>query len=526
MALISFVNVNITLTVCVGNCATEATVKVKYVDYGNEEELPLSRLQPLDPSFLSLPCQALSCCVSGIMPSQFLLSDVHGNVTAQEGWPSQLNQWLENLLLGKMVRVVVVRKESVERYGVDILIPCEWLLNDESLATFPVPIQCTINMKLILKPGSVIQLSALLCISGLAVPQHSGLSLPTCLPSTNYLHGIPNISHVPQGQSIVCSPASTAVLVASDSQGTSIQYVPEESTSVHITEKETGTSITEEPTDVNVPTSVSVTEEPNDTKITEEPADMNIAEEPPNTSVPTSVHVTEESGVEKLTDVIVTEVNGKTESDDQRLPTTSCLQSLSIELGPASDFSFLVSHIVSPREFYVHPVQEDIAQRLSRLTESLLKRYSIISNQCQLSLSALSHGLHEQDSSRRVLCCVRCPDDEQWYRGVISSPVQEGGKCLVQLLDFGEYLEVSLENVYELAEEFRDLPAQAVRCSLESSLGNGSVNSPDGCALGDDNRVCEFLCDSAASRQLVACVKVEGEFALTLCGTLCRRCVL
>ena len=498
---------------------TEATVKVKYVDYGNEEELPLSRLQPLDPSFLSLPSQALSCYVSGIVPSQFLLNDVYGNATAREGWPSQLNQWLEKLLLGRMVRIVVVGKEGVERYGVDILIPCEWLLSNESLATFPVPIQCTINMKLILKPGSVIQLSALLRISGLAVTQHSGLSLPTCPPATSYLHSLPyvsGVSHIPQGQSIVCSPASTTVLVATDSQGTTIQYASKEPTSVYITEEETGINVTEEPTNVNVPTSVSVTEEPTDVNVTKESADMKITEEPTNTSVPTSVHLTEESVAEKLTDVIVTEVSGKTESDNQLLPTISCLQPLSIELGPASDFSFLVSHVVSPREFYVHPVQENIAQWLSGLTESLLKHYSG-SSQCQLSLSTLKHSLHAQDSSRRVLCCVQCPDDKQWYRGVISSPVQEGGKCLVQLLDYGEYLEVSLDNVYELAEEFCDLPAQAVCCSLESSLGNDCVNSSDGCAPDDDNLVCDFLC--AASRQLVACMKIKGEFVLTLCGT-------
>ena len=87
---------------CIGNqTVSTASAMVKYVDYGNEEQLPLSRLQPLDPSFLDLPCQALSCCLWGIKPSGFLISDVYGSVATQEGWSPQLNQWLERLLLGK-----------------------------------------------------------------------------------------------------------------------------------------------------------------------------------------------------------------------------------------------------------------------------------------------------------------------------------------------------------------------------------------------------------------------------------------
>ena len=356
-----------------------------------------------------------------------------------------------------MVRIAVIAKESSERYKVDILVPCEWLLSDESLANFPVPIQCTFNMKLVLKPGSLIQLSTLLCIAGIATvtPLQSGLCcFSSVIPSTSCLPSVPLVTDVlsiSSEQGVKNSPVSTDELIIGDDQGACQvdQVTADDSTSANITEV------------------------------------------------------------------------AKSESDSgQLLATTSCLKPLSIELGPTSDFTFLVSHVVSPTEFYVHPIQENIAHGMSRVTESLLKHYSILSNQCHISQSTLSTKLADNSGSK-VLCAVQCPDDEQWYRGVISASPQEGDTCLVQLLDFGECIRVSLGNVFELAEEFCDFPSEAVCCSLgsvessPSALGNSGVNSSDTCAQDIDKLVCDFLRNTATSRQLVACVKLEGELFCT-----------
>ena len=45
------------------------SVEVLYVDDGNKESLPLSRLRPLEQKFRQLPCQAVCCELSGIQLS-------------------------------------------------------------------------------------------------------------------------------------------------------------------------------------------------------------------------------------------------------------------------------------------------------------------------------------------------------------------------------------------------------------------------------------------------------------------------
>lgn len=51
-------------------------VEVHFVDYGNFEKLPLSRVKKLQTEFLKLPTQAVKCALAKISPShQDLLSD-------------------------------------------------------------------------------------------------------------------------------------------------------------------------------------------------------------------------------------------------------------------------------------------------------------------------------------------------------------------------------------------------------------------------------------------------------------------
>ena len=43
-------------------------VKVLCVDDGNRENLPLTRLRPLEEKFATLPWQAICCALSGVQP--------------------------------------------------------------------------------------------------------------------------------------------------------------------------------------------------------------------------------------------------------------------------------------------------------------------------------------------------------------------------------------------------------------------------------------------------------------------------
>ena len=46
----------------------EIMVEVLCVDDGTREQLPLSRLRPLEEQFAQLPSQALCCALSGVLP--------------------------------------------------------------------------------------------------------------------------------------------------------------------------------------------------------------------------------------------------------------------------------------------------------------------------------------------------------------------------------------------------------------------------------------------------------------------------
>lgn len=46
--------------------ASEDTVLVDYMDYGNSDSLPLTRLRPIIPSLMDLPAQAIRCSLAGM----------------------------------------------------------------------------------------------------------------------------------------------------------------------------------------------------------------------------------------------------------------------------------------------------------------------------------------------------------------------------------------------------------------------------------------------------------------------------
>lgn len=91
-------------------------VSVNYVDYGNEEQLPFTRLQPLDPKFCVLPCQAIHCSL--------------GNSSQQpsDPWYENIFDWFSSLLLGKTVQIMTSADVgSFSVVPVEVLVPWERL---------------------------------------------------------------------------------------------------------------------------------------------------------------------------------------------------------------------------------------------------------------------------------------------------------------------------------------------------------------------------------------------------------------
>lgn len=92
-------------------------VKVNYVDYGNEETLPLSELQPLHSQFRILPSQAIQCCLANVLP--FSLS------TAV--WSNHICDWFSSLLLGTTIEVSIC-ESSLNQVSLEIILPREQLM--------------------------------------------------------------------------------------------------------------------------------------------------------------------------------------------------------------------------------------------------------------------------------------------------------------------------------------------------------------------------------------------------------------
>nr|XP_033799039.1 tudor domain-containing protein 1 isoform X2 [Geotrypetes seraphini] len=74
----------------------ESAVKVVYVDYGNVENLPFSRILPIKASYLQLPFQIIKCSIAGLVASTGV-------------WSSLAKEMLRKLMLGNSIVATVLR---------------------------------------------------------------------------------------------------------------------------------------------------------------------------------------------------------------------------------------------------------------------------------------------------------------------------------------------------------------------------------------------------------------------------------
>ncbi|NXT77158.1 TDRD1 protein, partial [Zapornia atra] len=78
---------------------SEDTVLVSYVDYGNSEVLPLTRLRPMIPRLMDIPAQAIRCTLTGVKPPV-------------ETWTSKAISFMKQLVEDKVFIVEVVDKDD------------------------------------------------------------------------------------------------------------------------------------------------------------------------------------------------------------------------------------------------------------------------------------------------------------------------------------------------------------------------------------------------------------------------------
>ncbi len=122
-------------------------------------------------------------------------------------------------------------------------------------------------------------------------------------------------------------------------------------------------------------------------------------------------------------------------------------------LQPGSTYDVLVTLVNSSAEFYCQLV--DVEQKLDSL---MLKIRSV----CEQSSPCTEWCENEYVFAKYV-------EDEEWYRAQIIHLNQDGSSAKVYYLDYGNFDTVKCTELRKVTPELCELPAQALKCSVESS---------------------------------------------------------
>ncbi|NXU57800.1 TDRD1 protein, partial [Turnix velox] len=102
-----FTEDNLWYRAAVTEYVSEDTVLVIYIDYGNSEVLPLTKLCPVAPGLMSLPAQAIRCTLAGVKP-------------LSGSWTSKSAIFMNQLVKDKAFTVKIINKDGV-KYVVELV---------------------------------------------------------------------------------------------------------------------------------------------------------------------------------------------------------------------------------------------------------------------------------------------------------------------------------------------------------------------------------------------------------------------
>ncbi|XP_028407927.1 uncharacterized protein LOC114530556 isoform X2 [Dendronephthya gigantea] len=332
----------------------ENCVTVLYVDEGNSETLPLSRLRELDEKFAGLPCQALRVQLKGLELSE--------DITLCE-----VNDWFKRRVSGETLEAVLCENEAdVKPVPLDLYIfPPNRSASDVNYQK----IECSI-LEMLIRQGFAIRASSV------ASPGTSDDIGPPSSPSDQ---GIKSES------------------VRSSSLTSGFHDTP--SPTFDDSHSESSPSISKNGVICRVP--------------------------PPHIPV---------------------------DSD--------------------GSLYMLVSHIVSPEEFYVHIISNEAGMLDDLMTDM---------NQTYQDLESKDSDIFSPCVGD--FCCARFSADGNWYRGLVlqvrcfGDSSEKVTTVEVFYIDFGNIEQVTVGDVKELLPQFMSIPAQAIRCSLADV--NPSIKQAD-----------------------------------------------
>ena len=198
------------------------------------------------------------------------------------------------------------------------------------------------------------------------------------------------------------------------------------------------------------------------------------------------------------------------------------LPPLIIKLNSSFEFTCLMSHVAGEAHFYVHPIQEDLANNMTFIDDELYNYYAIEENRISLPSEDLNCG---------ILCCIYSMVFQQWCRGVIvrikNEITEEMPTCLIFFLDYGGMEWIEACKVFSLIASVKRYPSQVACCSFDEITCDHELEvlvNPDIAGFAKNcyvpslrqkevlSRCVEFLKCFTEGKQLFIVVKGKGKF--------------
>ena len=194
-------------------------------------------------------------------------------------------------------------------------------------------------------------------------------------------------------------------------------------------------------------------------------------------------------------------------SPDGSVQRPEALPPMLIQVEESGEFTVCVSHVITPGNFYVYPIQESCVRQMNDICNTMSNYFG---EGCVQSTQT-----HKQPVGE--LCCVQSPQDGEWCRGTITNVVEKEGVKKYQVLhiDFGDLQWYMANQLKPVPEYLYQYPAQAIHCSLRDvcPCGKKQINvvSEDTDNLWNREAIERFkqLTDRP---HLVAYVKVQGKY--------------
>ncbi|XP_077635703.1 tudor domain-containing protein 1 isoform X5 [Crocuta crocuta] len=123
-----------------------------------------------------------------------------------------------------------------------------------------------------------------------------------------------------------------------------------------------------------------------------------------------------------------------------------------VELTVDQTVDVVVCMIYSPGEFYCHMLKDDALKKLNDLNKSLAEY-------CQQKVPS------DFKAEIGQLCCAPFAGDGNWYRALVKE-ILPGGNVKVHFVDYGNMEEVPADELQMIPPKFLKLPCQGIRCWL------------------------------------------------------------